>query len=125
MSLWLLWLVRALTVIWAGFWLWFGVASAVLERQPWHGVVLYALRPGLMFVAIVVIAWLWPRPGGVVLIVTSFLLAAWYGIYYGDKPTALKVFVLATIALPPLLAGLILLWFSPGTRRGVPSHQAA
>ena len=104
------WLVRLLTAAWALFWLWFGVASAIHERLPWQGVTLYALRPGLIFVAIVVIAWLWPRPGGVLLVVTGFVLAAWYGIYYGHMPTNTKLFVLSTIALPPLLGGLILLW---------------
>jgi hypothetical protein len=37
---WLLWLARALTVIRAGFWLWFGVASAVVEHLARQGVAL-------------------------------------------------------------------------------------
>ena len=102
--------MRLVTAAWAVFWLWFGVASAPHEGLPWQGVTLYALRPGLIFVAIVAIAWLWPRPGGVLLIVTGFLLAALYGIYYGHMPTSTKLFVLSTIALPPLVGGLILLW---------------
>ena len=104
------WLVRIVTVAWAGFWLWFGVAWAIHERLPWQGVALNALRPGFLFVAIALIALFWPRPGGVLLILTGFVLAAWYGIYFGHMPTSTKLFALSAIALPPLVCGLILLW---------------
>ena len=115
----LLWLARILAVLWAGFWLWFGVGSALHERLPWDGVLLYALRPGLIFVAILLYAWLWPRTGGVLLVLTGFVLAGWYAVYYGDKPAAMKVFVLSTIGLPPLVSGLLLLW------RGAPPRVQA
>jgi len=109
------WLARALIVAWAGFWFWFGVAWAVHERLPWRDVALSTLCPGFLFVAIVLIAWLWPRPGGAVLILTGFILASWYAIYFGHMPASTKVFVLSTIALPPLAGGLILWW--PGAAR--------
>jgi hypothetical protein len=86
------------------------VAWAIHERLPWQGVALNALRPGLVFVAIALIACFWPRLGGVLLILTGFVLAAWYAIYFGQMPTNTKLFVLSTIALPPLMCGLILLW---------------
>jgi hypothetical protein len=75
-----------------------------------------------MFVAIAVIAWLWPRPGGVLLIPPAFSLAEWDGISYGHMPNHIKLFVLATMALPPLAGGLILLWSGPDTTRGESSH---
>ena len=106
----LLWLARILSVAWAGFWLWFGIASAIHDRLPWDQVALYALRPGLMFVAVVFIAWLWPKLGGLLLVLTGFVLAAWYAVYFGDKDTPTKLFVLSTIAAPPLACGLMLLW---------------
>jgi hypothetical protein len=108
------WLVWILAVVWAGFWLWYGVGWAIHERLAWQGVALNALRPGLVFVAIVLIAWFWPRLGGVLLILTGFVLAAWYAIYFGHMPTSTKLFALSTIALPPLVCGLILLWPSTG-----------
>jgi hypothetical protein len=113
------WLVRLLTAAWALFWLWFGVASGIHEGLPWQGVALHALRPGLVLVVVALIAWFWPRPGGVLLVVTGFVLAAWYGIYFGHMPTSTKLFVLSTLALPPLVGGLILLWpgiSKPGSR---------
>ena len=114
-----IWMVRILTVLWAGFWLWFGVASGIHERLSWSGVALYALRPGLMFVAVVLVAWFWPRVGGVVLVLTGFILAGWYAIFFGHMPTSTKLFVLGTIAVPPLVGGLILLWPSGGRARTV------
>lgn len=104
--------------MWAGFWLWYGVAWAIHERLAWQGVALNALRPGIAFFAVVLIAWLWPRLGGVLLILAGFVLAAWYGIYFGQMSTNTKLFALSTIALPPLVSGLFLLWPS-ADRTGV------
>ena len=106
----LLWLAPILSVAWAGFWLWFGIASAIHDRLPWHQVASYALRPGLMFFAVVFIAWLWPKLGGLLLVLTGFVLAAWYAVYFGDKDIPAKLFVLCTIAARPLACGLMLLW---------------
>ncbi len=105
-----IWLARILAVAWAGFWLWFGVAWAVHERLGWQGVALSTLRPGIPFVAVVVLAWLWPRLGGVIMVLTGFGLAVWYAINFGHMPTGTKVFTLSTFALPPAVCGLILLW---------------
>jgi len=118
----IVWLVRIMSAAWAGFWLWFGVASAIHEQLLWQGIALYALRPGLIFVAIMTIAWLWPRLGGVLFILTGFALAAWYAIYYGHMPTGTKIFVLSTMALPPFACGLILLWPSADGTRSVRLH---
>lgn len=110
------WLVRAATIVWAGFWLWFAVASGIHDRLPWHGVVLYALHwPVSMIVALVPVTWFWPRLGGVLLILAGFVVAAWYALYYGHMPTGTKLFVLSTMGLPPLVCGLILLLPAAGS----------
>lgn len=106
----LVWLVRILGVLWAGFWISFGLASAIQEHLAWYEVALWAFRPGLVFLGIVLIAWFRPRLGGVLLALTGFVLAGWYAIYYGARPANEKLFVLATFALPPLACGLMLLW---------------
>jgi hypothetical protein len=116
------WLVRILVTAWAVFWLWFGVASGIHEGLPWRRVALYALRPGLIFIAIALIVWFWPRFGAMLLIVTGFVLAGWYGVYFGHMPTSTKLFVLSTMALPPLLGGLILL--SPWVPTRTEDHRA-
>ena len=74
---------------------------------------LSTLRPGGLFIAIALIGWRWPRPGGALLVLTGFALSAWYGISFGHMSTSTKLFVLGTIALPPLVSGLILLWPGP------------
>ena len=38
-----------------------------------------------MFFAVVFIAWLWPTLGGLLLVLTGFVLGAWYAFYFGDK----------------------------------------
>ena len=103
------WLARILAAAWAGFWLYYGVGWAVHERLSWIRIAVSTFQPGLMFASVVLVAWLWPRLGGVLLILTGFILASWYCIYFGHMPAATKLFVLSTIALPPLLSGLILL----------------
>ncbi len=115
------WLARILAVAWAGFWLWFGVGWAVLERLPWYRIALSFFQPGLIFAAVVCVAWLWPRAGGVLLILTGFVLASWYAVSFGDRPAAQKLFVLSTFALPPLVAGLLLL-ISPLPPRPSAAH---
>jgi hypothetical protein len=102
-----IWLARILALGWAGFWIWFGLAWGIHERLPWYQVVLQGSRPGLLFLAIVLIAWFWPKWGGVLLILTGFALAGLYPIYWASLPTNTKLFGEATIALPPLVSGLI------------------
>ncbi len=101
---------RVLTLAWAAFWLWFGMGWAVHEHLPWYRIALSAFQPGLLFFALAAIGWIYPRWGGALLVLVGFALASWYGIYFGHMPTATKLFVLATIALPPLVSGLLLLW---------------
>ena len=110
------WLFRILGTVWAGFWFTFGVGWAVQSHLPWQDVLLSTFKPGFMFAAIVAIAWFWPRIGGVLLVLTGFVLAGWYAIYFGQMPVSTKLFVLGTFALPPLVCGLIRMWPSGASR---------
>lgn len=89
------WSVRGLLLIWAGFWLWFNVASAVLENDGhlWH-VALAAITVGLA-----IAGWIWPRAGGA-LMVSVAVLAAW-----GFHNWA----AFATLTVPAAIIGLLLL----------------
>ncbi len=55
--------------------------------------------------------------GLALLILTGFVLAAGYAIYFGQMPTNTRLFALNTIALPPMVCGLIVLWPSAGVVR--------
>lgn len=106
----LVWLARIAGILWAVFWIWFGAASAVHDHLSWSQTLLWAARPGLGFLVLVLIAWHWSKMGGVLLVLAGFALAAWYAVNYGGKPPNEKLFVLSTFALPPVLCGLALLW---------------
>ncbi len=101
-----IWLARILALAWAGFWLWFGVASGMQLHLSWPRVALYGWV-GFVFLALALIAWFRPKLGAVLLVLTGFLLAGLHPIYYVEQPRNTKLFVLATFALPPLLSGLI------------------
>jgi len=104
------WSARILAVAWAFFWLWFGVANALEEQLPLSGIALYALRPGLIFCAIAAIAWYRAKLGGVLLILTGVAAAVLYDMYFGHMPVSTKLIVLATMAAPPEVCGVVLLW---------------
>lgn len=105
-----IWMSRTLTLVWAGFWLWFGIAEGIYVGRPWYVVISHGLPIGLAFLIIALIAWRWPKPGAVLLILTGFVIAGLYPIYWAGLPTNTKLFGIATLALPPLLSGLMLLW---------------
>ena len=104
------WSARIVAVAWAFFWLWFGVSNALEEHQSLSGIALYALRPGLIFCAIAAIAWYWARLGGVLLILTGIAAAILYNMYFGHMPNSTKLIVMATMAAPPEVCGVVLLW---------------
>ena len=65
----LLCLARILSLAWGGWWTFFGLASGVGEKLRPAGVLVHATAPGLIFLASAILAWRWPVPGGVLLIV--------------------------------------------------------
>jgi hypothetical protein len=103
------WVARAVAAFWAGFWLWFGAASAIAGHQPWLQVLYWACRPGAIFAALAAAAWRWPRVGGALLVLTSIVVAGWYAVWFGHMPLATKALTLATFALPPLISGILFL----------------
>ena len=68
-----LWISRALLLSWAGFWLWFIIASAKGDPAglPWR-LLFGGIAAGLLGVS-----WFWQRLGGVLMIATG-LFSAWY-----------------------------------------------
>jgi hypothetical protein len=63
---------RVLVLAWAGFWLWFNIASALGERD--------GFTQHMVMAAVTLIlagtCWFWPRVGGV-LMVAAGIFAAW------------------------------------------------
>jgi len=101
-------LARALSLIWAGWWVFFGVASALGERLSPFGVLMHAAVPGGIFLISAAIAWKWETTGGVLLILEGLLVCAVYPVWEHSRfPVSTILFVLLTMALPPIVAGCL------------------
>jgi hypothetical protein len=110
---------RALSLVWACFWLIFGLLSGAGAGTK--GLVANAPNalPGLLFVASALLAWRWQRLGGVVLLAEGLVLAVGYPlIMHGGLPASTIVFTLVIISLPPLVAGILFLLARTRARTG-------
>jgi len=106
---WPLFVTRILMILWAGFWTWFGLASGIAERLQPIGVLIHTAVPGLFFGLLVLIAWRWPTAGGFVLLAAGVAVSIAYLIMFSRVPAATRNFVLLTMAVPPLVCGVLLL----------------
>ena len=82
---------------------------------------LHAALPGLVFLASALVAWRWEPLGGALLLVEGmFVLVAYPFIAYRHFSASTILFVLVTMALPPLMAGGFLYLITAGSRGGAP-----
>lgn len=94
----------------AVFWLGFGIASAIGEHLGPANVVLHVLVPGGTFAILGLLARRWRSPAAFALIATGAFLAIAYPTVYIEFFSASTVaLVVATMAVPPLVAGILLL----------------
>lgn len=103
-------IARALALIWAGWWAFFGPASALVEGLDRVGVLIHTAMPGLVFLVSAIIAWKWETVGGVLLVLEGIMvLIAHAAMTYGRFPLLTIIFVLLAMALPPWVAGILFL----------------
>ncbi len=107
---WTVHLARALAALWAGFWIWFGLASGIGEGLTPLGVLIHTATPGLLFGLLLALVWRFGRAGGPLLLITAVLVAAAYPLLTHGWPRFYG-FILLTMALPPLIAGALLAWY--------------
>lgn len=108
---------RALGLVWAGFWLFFAVASALGDGgNVWTGLA-HALPLGGLAMAAAVAACRWPMQGGLALIAEGALLLGLmaYGYLRPGNPNA-ALFIALTLAAPPIVAGCLVVWGLIGDR---------
>ena len=105
----LLYSARVLAMLWAAFWTWFGLASGIAEGLSPAGVLVHTAVPGLFFVLLLVVAWRWEALGGILLVLASLFMAVAYPLVFRRMPLSTTIFVLLTMAVPPLLAGILFL----------------
>jgi hypothetical protein len=102
-------IVRGLTLLWASWWMFFGLSSGFTEGLALAKVLLHAAVPGLIFLLTAMIAWRWERLGARLLLLEGLLVFAFYPVItWGAVSLASVLFVILTMALPPLLAGTLL-----------------
>lgn len=119
------WTGRILALAVAVFWLWWGVGSAYVEGCSWLGLLAHCV-PGLLILIATLVAWKQERIGGslligVALLVTAFLLWAISRGGYRVTYRQVAVMVWLTMALPPLLAGVLLLASGRQHQHGEPA----
>ncbi|MDZ7269537.1 MAG: hypothetical protein ONB48_19145 [candidate division KSB1 bacterium] len=100
---------RCLTVLWAGWWVLLGLSSGFSAGVPPAKVLLHLAIPGLIFLLTAAIAWRWEHLGARLLLWEGVLIFAFYPIItWGATTLAGALLVIFTMALPPLLAGILL-----------------
>ncbi len=103
-------LAWTLIVLVTAFWLWFGIASAVAERLGALNSIGHIIVPGGILVVTALVAWRWPIVGAALLIAEGLFVAIAYPLTFGRRfPLFTTVMVWLTMALPPLVAGVLLL----------------
>ena len=105
------WLARIIVVVWAGFWTFFAVASAMGPQGVSRSGTLWPVATALLiFVGTAVLAWRWETPAAILLLVEGLFVCSAYATgYYHARYVSQAVFVLSTLALPPVVAALLLL----------------
>ena len=124
MKPWLVYSARALAVLWAGFWIFFFVASVVVEGAP-----IRVVAPGaavlLLFVVLALLPWRWEMAGGLLLVVMSLAIGVTYAVSSAaiirndGSRLSLAVRGITAIAFtgPPLVAGILFLIHHRSARR--------
>ncbi len=118
---WMYFLARVTSGLWAGFWVFFFVASTAAEiesRGVTPSVLLVPASLTLLLIALALTAWIWTGVGRIALTITGLAVLAGYPFVAGNLPLSTKIFTTATLGLPPLSAGLLLIIAGPTGRGG-------
>jgi hypothetical protein len=118
-------LAKSLALVWALWWIFFGVAYAVGQKFSQQAVLVLLVFP-LLFLGSAMLPRFSERTGGIVLLLEGLMILIGYPWFtYGRVPLFAIVAVLFMLALPPLISGVLLL--AAGRRKpGAPevSHES-
>jgi hypothetical protein len=109
MARWLRITARSLAMLWAGLWMTFGLVSGIAEGEGVVAALVHTVVPGLIFLVSALTAFKWDLLAGILLVGEGLVVLVGYPLGARHFPTSTVVFVLLTMALPPLVAGLLLL----------------
>ncbi len=105
----ILYTARGLAAVWAAFWIWFGLASGIAEKLDFTGILVHTAVPGLLFLLIAAVAWESELTGGILLVVMGAAVGITYPILFHNKPLAMQIPTVLSLALPALVAGVLFL----------------
>lgn len=108
---------RAILLAWAGFWIWFGLASGLSEQLSPLGILVHMAAPGLVFAGIAALAWRHEHAAAWLLILIAVAILFIYNEMMGHRGLLYVLQVGSILAGPPLVAGL-LFYFAWRGRRG-------
>jgi len=110
---WMDFLARVISGLWAGFWIFFAFASSAADFNSRGGASLGGLLiPAWMTVSLLLLAltaWRWVRIGRIALPLAGLAVLVAYPIMADHMPVSTKAFVMGTLGLPPISAGLLLI----------------
>jgi hypothetical protein len=106
-------LARVISGLWAGFWIFFAVASSAADFDSRGGGSLGGLLVPAGFTVVLLLlaltAWRWVKIGRIALPAAGLALMVIYPLVTGHLPVSTRVFVMATLGLPPISAGVLLI----------------
>ena len=106
-------LARIISGFWAGFWIFFAVATAASDTERHGETTLGGLLIPAGFTALILLlaltAWRWIRIGIIALPLAGAGVLVAYPIIASHFPLSTKIFTMATLGLPPLSAGVLLM----------------
>ena len=110
---WINFSARVISGLWAGFWIFFAVASSAADFNSRGSASLGGLLIPLSFTIILLLlaltAWKWVKVGRIVLPLAGVAAFIAYPIIAKNFTASTKVFVMAALGLPPLSAGVLLI----------------
>jgi hypothetical protein len=115
---------RIIALLWAGWWMFSGLASGSDEGLDILGILKQITTPGLLFLVFAVIAWRWEGIGALYLVATSLLIFVGYLFTHNWIEIQAALSMLIALAAPPLVAGglFIACWWKS---RATGTHKPA
>ncbi len=100
---------RSILLLWAAFWIWFGLVSGIAEHLGPAGILIHTAAPGAIFAGIVFLAWRYERTAGALLLIIAALILLAYDSMMGHRGALYVLQVGSILAGPPAIAGFLFL----------------
>jgi len=115
---WMRTIARILAFFWCLWWALFGIASGIGEGGV--NLVRHLIFPTLIFILLFLVFWRWEKVGSIIMIIIGLFIAIAYPLTFGRRfPAITTIFIELTMALPPLIAGVLSILYRRKTK-GVP-----